>query len=125
MRRLLFLLCLFVSSCGERTVTVPARAHRSPPPRALLVISIDGLRHDYLDDRQHALPNLMRMRSEGARARTVRSVWPSVTYPAHTTLVTGVTPARHGIISNVVFDPFEKNDGGWYWYASDIRVPAL
>jgi predicted AlkP superfamily pyrophosphatase or phosphodiesterase len=40
-------------------------------------------------------------------------------------MVTGVAPARHGIVNNVVFDPYGKNDGGWYWYASDIRVPTL
>src|SRR5262249_11813026 len=51
--------------------------------------------------------------------------WPSVTYPAHTTLVTGVSPARHGIVNNVVFDPFERNEGGWYWYAADLRVSTL
>jgi predicted AlkP superfamily pyrophosphatase or phosphodiesterase len=119
---------LFVSSCREPAPPAPTTAQSSqhhPALRSLVVISIDGLRHDYLDDRAHALPNLRRLRDGGARARTVRSVWPSVTYPAHTTLVTGVTPARHGIISNVVFDPFEKNEAGWYWYASDIRVPAL
>lgn len=93
--------------------------------RAVLVVSVDGLRHDYLDDRTHALPTLRRLVAGGAVARSLRSVWPSVTYPAHTTLVTGVPPARHGIVNNVVFDPFEKNEGGWYWYASDIRVPTL
>jgi predicted AlkP superfamily pyrophosphatase or phosphodiesterase len=99
---------------------VPAATRRS-----LVVISIDGLRHDYLDDRDHPLPTLRRLRDEGAHARSLRSVWPSVTYPAHATLVTGVTPAKHGILNNVPFDPFEKNEGGWYWYASDLRVPAL
>jgi predicted AlkP superfamily pyrophosphatase or phosphodiesterase len=105
--------------------TIEKGARTQAPARALLVISIDGLRYDYLDDREHAIPNLRRLREEGAHASSVHGVWPTVTYPAHTTLVTGATPARHGIISNVVFDPFEKNDGGWYWYASDVRVPTL
>lgn len=109
-------------SCGERPpqTRAPGTHHR----RALLVVSIDGLRHDYLEGTTHALPNLRRLRDGGAHG-TLRSVWPSVTYPAHATLVTGVSPARHGIVNNVVFDPFEKNDGGWYWYGSDLRVPAL
>jgi predicted AlkP superfamily pyrophosphatase or phosphodiesterase len=113
------------ASCADRPAAPPAPPTPRPAPRALVVISIDGLRHDYLDDETHAIPTLRRLRDEGARARTVRSVWPSVTYPAHATLVTGATPARHGIVNNVVFDPFEKNDGGWFWYASDLRVPAL
>jgi predicted AlkP superfamily pyrophosphatase or phosphodiesterase len=113
---------LSLAACGEPPA--PARP-ASPSGRALVVISIDGLRHDYLDDRAHAIPNLRRLHDEGAHARSLRSVWPSVTYPAHATLVTGVRPTRHGIVENLPFDPFEKNDGGWYWYASDLRVPAL
>jgi predicted AlkP superfamily pyrophosphatase or phosphodiesterase len=50
---------------------------------------------------------------------------PTVTYPSHTTLVTGVWPAKHGIFANTTFDPLQKNQGGWYWYAEDIRVPTL
>jgi predicted AlkP superfamily pyrophosphatase or phosphodiesterase len=52
-------------------------------------------------------------------------VVPTVTFPSHNTLVTGVAPARHGIITNNTFDPLDRNQGGWYWYASDIRVPTL
>ena len=50
---------------------------------------------------------------------------PTVTYPSHTTLVTGVWPAKHGILANTTFDPLQQNQGGWYWYAEDIRVPTL
>jgi predicted AlkP superfamily pyrophosphatase or phosphodiesterase len=48
-----------------------------------------------------------------------------VTYPSHTTLVTGVWPAKHGILANTTFDPLQQNQGGWYWYTEDIRVPTL
>jgi predicted AlkP superfamily pyrophosphatase or phosphodiesterase len=50
---------------------------------------------------------------------------PSVTYPNHTTLVTGVAPALHGIAGNLTFDPLGKNMEGWYWYAEDVKVPSL
>ena len=50
---------------------------------------------------------------------------PTVTYPSHTTLMTGVWPAKHGILGNATFDPLQKNYQGWYWYAEDIRVPTL
>lgn len=91
----------------------------------VLVVSIDGLRRDYLDDRNHPLPTLHRLMNEGAVAHSLTSVWPSSTYPAHTTMVTGVMPSKHGIVNNVVFDPYGKNDNGWYWYATDIKVPTL
>jgi predicted AlkP superfamily pyrophosphatase or phosphodiesterase len=48
-----------------------------------------------------------------------------VTDPSHTTLMTGVWPAWHGILANQTFDPLQKNHEGWYWYAEDIRVPTL
>jgi predicted AlkP superfamily pyrophosphatase or phosphodiesterase len=128
-RAVCFLLCVLiggtVASCGAQSASPTGARAAHAAGRTLVVISIDGLRYDYLDDRVHALPNLRRLRDEGARARSVHGVWPSATYPAHATLVTGVLPARHGIVNNVVFDPFGKNDGGWYWYASDLRVPAL
>ena len=54
-----------------------------------------------------------------------RGVLPTVTYPSHTTILTGVWPKQHGIYSNVVSDPTGENLNGWYWYAEDIRVPTL
>lgn len=63
--------------------------------------------------------------SRGSYAHDVRGVLPTLTYPSHTTLITGVSPARHGIGNNLTFDPFNKNQYGWDWYAGDIRVPTL
>ena len=94
----------------------------------LVLISIDGLKPDYvLEAGKHGLklPNLRRFVKEGAYASAVTGVMPTVTYPSHTTLVTGVAPAKHGIYANTPFDPFSKNQSGWYWYAEDIRVPTL
>jgi predicted AlkP superfamily pyrophosphatase or phosphodiesterase len=96
--------------------------------RALLMISIDGLRPDYVlqaDAHGLKIPHLRRILREGAHASGVRGVLPTVTYPSHTTLVTGVWPAKHGIYSNQTFDPLGKNFEGWYWYSEDIRVPTL
>ena len=104
-----------------------ARAEQNPSPPVVL-ISIDGLKPDYvLDADKHGLkaPNLRRLLAEGAHATGVKGVVPTVTYPAHATMVTGVSPAKHGIITNSPFDPLAKNQGGWYWYAEDIRVPTL
>src|SRR4051812_35650747 len=94
----------------------------------LLVISIDGMRPDYVTQAdRHSLdiPYLRAMMKEGAYAQDVTGVNPTVTYPSHTTLVTGVAPAEHGIYNNTPFDPTGRNRDGWYWYAVDIRVPTL
>jgi predicted AlkP superfamily pyrophosphatase or phosphodiesterase len=90
----------------------------------LLVVSVDGLDHRYLSDRDKLglkIPNMRRLLSRGRWAGGgVIGVVPTVTFPSHTTLVTGVTPDHHGIINNN--DPAT---GERYWYASRIRVPVL
>jgi predicted AlkP superfamily pyrophosphatase or phosphodiesterase len=94
----------------------------------VLMISIDGLRPgDVLDAKARGVkvPVLEAMAREGAYATGVRNVLPTVTYPDHTTLVTGVWPAVHGIAANVTFDPLRKNLDGWYWYSPSIKVPTL
>ena len=94
----------------------------------LVVISVDGLRPDYVtaaESHGSKVPNLRRLMKEGAYAEGVTGVIPTVTYPSHTTLMTGVWPAKHGILGNATFDPLQKNYQGWYWYAEDIRVPTL
>jgi predicted AlkP superfamily pyrophosphatase or phosphodiesterase len=92
------------------------------------MISIDGLRPaDVIEAEARGLklPNLRRFVSEGTYARGVVGVLPTVTYPSHTTLITGTAPARHGIFHNLAFDPMQINRGGWTWYATDIKVPTL
>ena len=94
----------------------------------VLMISIDGLRPaDVIeaDARGLKVPTLRALAREGAYATTVHGVLPTLTYPSHTTLITGVWPSRHGIANNLTFDPFNKNQTGWYWYAEDIKVPTL
>jgi predicted AlkP superfamily pyrophosphatase or phosphodiesterase len=105
----------------------PAHAQEKPAP-ILLMISVDGLRPDYItaaDAHGAKVPNLRRFLKDGTYAEGVVGVVPTVTYPSHTTLVTGVWPAKHGIFANTTFDPLQKNFQGWYWYAEDIRVPTL
>lgn len=105
-------------------MALPAVAQAEP----VLLISIDGLRPgDVLeaDRRGLSIPNLRRFLKEGAHATGVTGVLPTLTYPSHTTLMTGVAPARHGIVANNSFDPTGINQGGWYWYAQDVQVPML
>ena len=102
--------------------------HSQQQTPLLVMISIDGLRPDYItaaDAHGVKAPNLRRFLSEGTYVDGVQGVVPTVTYPSHTTLVTGVWPAKHGIFANTTFDPLQKNSQGWYWYAEDIRVPTL
>ena len=96
--------------------------------RPVLMISIDGLRPgDVIDAQQRGLhlPNLTAMLASGSYARGVVGVLPTLTYPSHTTLITGVSPAKHGIVANQTFDPMHINDDGWYWYAEDNKAQTL
>lgn len=96
------------------------------PARPLLVISIDGLDHRYLseaDAMKLRIPNLRRLVREGAWAdKGVIGVMPTVTFPSHTSIVTGVRPDEHGILSN----NRPKSEGGErYFFANLLKVPAL
>jgi predicted AlkP superfamily pyrophosphatase or phosphodiesterase len=111
-------LLVFASCCATATVAA----------EPVLLISIDGLHPEYvIDADRHGLeiPNLRTFLAAGAYASGVHGVVPTVTYPSHTTMLTGVPPATHGIVANTPFDPFMANHDGWFWYAEDIRVPSL
>src|SRR4051794_27663745 len=76
-----------------------------PPDRHVVVISIDGLPASYLDDPQASLPVIRTLMRQGVAATGgMRVSDPSVTWPNHTTLMTGVHPERHGVLVNGVFE---------------------
>jgi predicted AlkP superfamily pyrophosphatase or phosphodiesterase len=94
----------------------------------VMLISVDGLKPEAVIDAQsHGLkvPNLRAFMTDGVYASGVRGVLPTLTYPSHTTLLTGASPAKHGIYDNTTFDPLLRNQRGWYWYSEDIKVPTL
>ncbi len=94
-------------------------------PRVIL-ISIDGLPGDVLNNPTYTkdLPNLTRLMADGEYCTNVQTVFPSLTYPSHTSMITGVTPAKHGIVNNRPFIP-KNNFVDWYWYADSIEVPTV
>jgi predicted AlkP superfamily pyrophosphatase or phosphodiesterase len=75
-----------------------------PAPPIVVMISVDGLAAHYIDDPKAEMPTLRALASDGARADSMRASNPTVTWPNHTTLVTGVVPARHGVVGNNYFD---------------------
>ncbi len=93
----------------------------------VILVSIDGMRPiEYTDgERQVRIPTLQAMAKAGCVSPGAIGVFPSVTYPTHTTLVTGQLPAVHGIVSNTPLDPLNLTKGGWYYYAEQIKVPTL
>jgi predicted AlkP superfamily pyrophosphatase or phosphodiesterase len=95
LRRLLISAAVVVCSAA-----VLARA-QSPAP-ILVLISIDGFRYDYFD--RADLPNLKSLAARGVRSQGLIPSFPSVTFPNHYTIVTGLVPDHHGIVANAMFD---------------------
>jgi predicted AlkP superfamily pyrophosphatase or phosphodiesterase len=79
----------------------------------VIVLSWDGLRHDYPDLGDFA--GLRRLEQEGVRARGLRAGWPSNTFPGHVSLATGTYADRHGIVDNRFYD----RQRGVFSYSSD------
>jgi predicted AlkP superfamily pyrophosphatase or phosphodiesterase len=107
----------------------PAQPAQPRRDSHVIMISIDGLVPDYyLEPARLGLrvPNLVRMKLEGAYAEGVEGIFPTVTYPAHTTLITGVRPAVHGIVQNRIFEaPTAPQTREWYWYADTVKTETL
>ena len=97
---------------------------QSSPSEHVILISIDGFRSNFYLEEKWPAPNLQTMAKEGARSLGVTGVFPSVTYPSHTTVITGATPAKHGIYYNAPFEPAGQT-GKWYWESELIQVPTL
>src|SRR5438034_6354355 len=80
-----------------------AHAADGPPVKHVVLVSVDGLAASYLDDPRAEMPTLRKLAKSGAVAKGMITSFPSVTWPSHTSLITGVQPARHGVIGNSVW----------------------
>jgi Type I phosphodiesterase / nucleotide pyrophosphatase len=120
MKALLRLICASLLLCTAGAAAEPVR----PPADHVVLVSIDGLRPEFYRDPAWPAPTLKWMRSGGVAAVRVRGIFPSTTYPSHTTIITGALPVHHRIDYNRPFEP-EGPAGRWNWEASLIRVPTL
>src|SRR5687768_3180406 len=89
--------CLFVTTSALSEGQQPRRA---PSQNHVILISIDGFPGWALDDPKLPVPTLRKLAARGAVARGMRPVNPTVTWPNHTSMVTGVTPSKHGVLFN-------------------------
>lgn len=92
---------------------------------ALIVISVDGLDQRYLRDADKLglkIPTIRKLMREGEWAQGVLGVVPTVTWPSHTTLITGVPPRVHGILNN---RRPRSESGDYYWMAEMLKSKTL
>ncbi|WP_240905149.1 alkaline phosphatase family protein [Flagellimonas oceani] len=93
-------------------------------PKHVVVISIDGFRPEFYMDSSMPTPNLQEMFREGVAAKEVTGIFPTVTYPSHTTLITGTTPKEHGIYYNTLIKE-DGSAGGWVYDFREIKSKTL
>ena len=97
----------------------------------VVLISFDGLRHDYLD--RVDTPGFDQLGATGAVADAFIPVFPSLTFPSHYSIATGMYPTSHGIVGNQFYDPVrgddfnyrddDTQDGSW-WGGEPIWLTA-
>jgi hypothetical protein len=100
-------------------------AAAATPAHKLLVVSVDGLDWRYLRDRDAmglSIPNLRRLMAEGQTAQGVIGVWPTITWPSHTSIITGARPDQHGILGN---QRPQADGGDYYWTPGFLHSDTL
>ena len=108
---------LLLSACGSAV-------SQKAPATHVVIITIDGFRPEFYLDSTYGMMNVRQLMKNGVAAKGVDPVFPSVTYPDHTTIMTGVTPAKHGIYYNTPFEP-EGATGRWMWEYELIKTETL
>ena len=109
--------------------------HAAPPTRQapaasrhVILISIDGFAAFHLDNPALDLPNIRALAAAGVAAASSETVFPSLTHPSHTTLITGVTPREHGVVDNTcrrIGRPGERFHITNLPRRESIRVPTI
>ena len=122
---LFFFACLSVHAQDTTQFVVPGR--KNAPSQIgkpyIILISADGFRYDYAD--KHHAENLIKLRNSGVQAESMIPSFPSVTFPNHYTIATGLYPSHHGLVYNQFYDRSRKatyaigdrksvEDGSWY-----------
>ncbi|MDM1398003.1 alkaline phosphatase family protein [Myroides odoratimimus] len=116
MKKILIAIGLF---CGLSTTVI---AQEKTPH--IVLITIDGFRPDFYLEEQWGMHTVRELMKNGVADKAVTPIFPSVTYPDHTTIITGELPAQHGIVYNNIFDPATGSQK-WYWDYSAIKIPTL
>ncbi|MEG0761756.1 ectonucleotide pyrophosphatase/phosphodiesterase [Chryseobacterium sp.] len=127
----IFLLTLSIIITGQQVISdtaqvvIPNRFNNADAKTKpyVIMISTDGFRYDYA--KKYNAQNLLKFSNEGVQAKTMIPSYPSITFPNHWSLITGLYPSHHGLIDNYFYDYGRKEkyamskkenaeDGSWY-----------
>ena len=127
-RRFVVLVLVLAAAC----TSTPGPGVSPRAPQTVVLVSLDGFRWDYLDRPEAA--GLRAIAAGGVRARQMQPVFPTVTFPNHYTIVTGLYPEHHGIVGNNMRDPSMPDrftmssatakDGHW-WGGEPLWATAI
>lgn len=92
-------------------------------PKRIVIISLDAMGSKDLPF-MNSLPNFQRFMNKAAMCKHVSSVYPSITYPAHTSIITGRMPKNHGVVNNTLLQPNRKSPD-WMWQRKYITGTTL
>ena len=91
--------------------------------RRLVILSLDAMVYEDLKTLEE-YPCFGKLLAEGSRVNRMRTVYPSLTYPAHVSILTGVYAGRHGIVNNEPSVPGNLNCD-WYWFHDAVQSRDL
>lgn len=89
----------------------------------IIIISFDALSSKDFE-KIKKLPNFSQYLKNASYCKSVQSVYPSLTYPAHATIISGKYPKNHGIINNTLLQP-NRSTPDWYWYRKYLKGDTL
>ena len=133
MKNLIFILSIFIfsfsfsqnKSADTAQVVLPNRVNSTFAKEKpyLIFISTDGFRYDYAQ--KYNAENLLKFSNQGVSAKAMLPSFPSITFPNHWSLITGLYPSHHGLVDNFFYDYSRKEfyamskkenaeDGSWY-----------
>lgn len=125
---LLLVITAFYCSAGAQDTAQKITPGRKNDPAQqqkpyVILISADGFRYDYAT--KHGAPNLLSLAKQGVQAEYMLPSWPTLTFPNHYTIATGLYPSHHGLVDNQFYDratgeqytmsnPERVRNGKWY-----------
>ena len=122
---LIIILCSCNDPSKEPKLTINSEHSKKSP--YVILISVDGLRHDYID--KWRPPTLKFLKDNGLSSESLIPVFPSKTFPNHYSIITGMYSENHGLISNSFYDPQinrtyslgdPKEVTNGFWYGGDV-----
>lgn len=124
---IVLLICFsFITQAQDTTQYIVPGRQNDPGQQQkpyVILISIDGFRYDFAEI--HGAKNILKLSGSGIAAESMKPGFPSLTFPNHYSIITGLYPAHHGIVGNRFYDLEKKSfysisnkkevtDGSWY-----------